>query len=141
MLKSIHSPINRIAISTVVAIATVVGSATISRGQLYNSVAACHVAGSNLVRAGAARGYTCTPITSVTGIGNIRNLQGKSLNWIKKQKPRGWRTVSNDNRGGWKWLDENGIERLRFTRPNGKTASASRWSRESIGYIAVLIDL
>lgn len=70
---------------------------------------------------------------SQSGFG-IRNLHGKSLNWIKKQKPDGWQEVPSDDGRGWKWIDENGVERLRFTRPNKKNPSNSQWSRQANGY-------
>lgn len=70
---------------------------------------------------------------SGSGFG-IKNLSGKSLNWIKKQKPTGWKEVPSDNSKGWKWLDEKGNERLRFIRPNKENPSNSQWSRDSNGY-------
>lgn len=62
-------------------------------------------------------------------------LRGKSLNWINKQKPSNWKRVASDNGRGFKWLDENGTERFRFQRPNGRSPSGSQWSRESNGYM------
>ena len=64
----------------------------------------------------------------------IKSLQGKSLNWITKQKPKGWQTVKKDNEKGWKWLDENGRERLIYERPSGENAVGSKWSRQENGY-------
>jgi intein/homing endonuclease len=61
----------------------------------------------------------------------FQSLTGKSLNWIKKQKPKGWKTVASDNGKGWKWLDKNGVERLRFQRPQ---KGAVKWTREKNGY-------
>ncbi|NJO01279.1 MAG: hypothetical protein HC880_05905 [Bacteroidia bacterium] len=69
-----------------------------------------------------------------TGIGRIKSLRGKSLNWIKKQKPRGWKTVPKNNGKGWKWLDEQGRERLIYQRPSGTNAANAKWSREANGY-------
>jgi hypothetical protein len=31
-------------------------------------------------------------------------------------------------------MDENGVERLRFMRPNGANPGASQWSRQTNGY-------
>jgi hypothetical protein len=62
------------------------------------------------------------------------SLQGKSLAWIKKQKPKNWRTVSKNNGKGWKWLDEKGNERLIYQRPSGDNAMNSQWSRMENGY-------
>jgi RHS repeat-associated protein len=62
------------------------------------------------------------------------SLRGVSTKWLQRNKPSGWRQVPSDNGQGWKWLDENGIERLRFTRPNGSNPSASQWSRQANGY-------
>lgn len=67
-------------------------------------------------------------------IGNIKTLRGKSLDWIKKQKPKGWKTLPKDNGLGWKWVDETGRERLIFQRPSGLNASKSQWSRMENGY-------
>lgn len=64
----------------------------------------------------------------------FKSLQGKSLNWINKQKPKGWKTVATRDNEDWIWLDENGVERLRFMRPNGKNSTQSDWSRQSNGY-------
>ena len=63
-----------------------------------------------------------------------KSLRGVSEKWLKRNKPRGWREVSTDTKGGWKWLDENGVERLRFMRKNGLNASASQWARQANGY-------
>jgi hypothetical protein len=62
------------------------------------------------------------------------SLRGISTKWLQRNKPNGWRQVPSDNGQGWKWLDENGVERLRFTRPNGLNPSASQWSRQANGY-------
>jgi RHS repeat-associated protein len=61
-------------------------------------------------------------------------LRGVSLKALQRAKPKGWRQVPTDRGSGWKWLDKNGKERLRFMRPNGKNPSASQWSRQSNGY-------
>lgn len=61
-------------------------------------------------------------------------LRGVSLKWLNKNKPTGWtRSPTRDN-DGWIWTDGNGIERLRFMRPNGLSPAASQWSRQSNGY-------
>ncbi|MBU8898062.1 hypothetical protein KRR26_20815 [Corallococcus sp. M34] len=57
-----------------------------------------------------------------------------ALKWLQRNKPSGWRQVATRNSEGWIWLDSNGVERLRFMRPNGKNPSASQWSRQSNGY-------
>ena len=64
----------------------------------------------------------------------FKSLQGKSISWIKRQKPKGWSTEPTRGNEVWLWRDENGIERLRFIRPNGKTPTDSDWSRQSNGY-------
>jgi len=63
-----------------------------------------------------------------------RTLRGVSTKWLQRNKPSGWRQVPSDNGQGWKWLDENNVERLRFTRPNGLSPSGSQWSRQANGY-------
>jgi hypothetical protein len=62
------------------------------------------------------------------------SLRGVSLRWLQRNKPNGWRQVPTDSGSGWKWLDENGVERLRFMRPNGQNPGASQWSRQTNGY-------
>jgi RHS repeat-associated protein len=62
------------------------------------------------------------------------SLRGKSLKAIERAKPKGWRKVKADDGSGWKWVDQNNTERLRFMRPNGKNPMASKWSRQSNGY-------
>jgi len=61
-------------------------------------------------------------------------LRGVSLAWLKRNRPEGWRQVTSDNRGGWKWLDENNVERLRFQRPTRENASNAQWARMAQGY-------
>lgn len=68
-----------------------------------------------------------------TGLGRIKSLQGKSLKWIQKQKPKSCRKVKADG-NGWKWVDQNGVERLRFMRKSGKNPANSKWSRDANGY-------
>lgn len=63
-----------------------------------------------------------------------KSLRGVSEKWLKHNKPRGWRQVPADTKGGWKWLDENGVERLRFMWKNGLNASANQWARQANGY-------
>jgi RHS repeat-associated protein len=62
------------------------------------------------------------------------SLRGVSTRWLRRNKPRGWREVPTARNEGWIWVDENGIERLRFMRPNGANPAASQWSRQSNGY-------
>ncbi|HEX8108261.1 MAG TPA: DUF4157 domain-containing protein [Kofleriaceae bacterium] len=63
-----------------------------------------------------------------------RTLRGVSLDWLRRNKPRGWREVPTRDNEGWIWLDAAGRERLRFMRPNGENPSASQWSRQANGY-------
>jgi hypothetical protein len=62
------------------------------------------------------------------------SLRGVSLKWLQRNKPSGWRQVPTRNNEGWLWLDQNGVERLRFMRPNGMNPSANQWARQSNGY-------
>lgn len=62
------------------------------------------------------------------------SLRGVSLRWLQRNKPSGWKQVPTRNQEGWVWLDQNGVERLRFMRPNGLNPSASQWARQSNGY-------
>ena len=68
------------------------------------------------------------------GIGKINSLEGKSIKWLRKNKPKGWKTIPTRNNEGFIWLDKSGIERLRFMRPNGKNPTNSQWSRQANGY-------
>ncbi len=65
---------------------------------------------------------------------SIKSLRGKNIKWLKKQKPKGWKTVPTRKNEGWIWVDENGNERLRFMRSNKKNPSQSQWGRQSNGY-------
>ena len=69
------------------------------------------------------------------GIGRIQSLQGKSVKWLQRNKPRGWRQVPTRNNEGWIWVDENGVERMRFMRPSGRSATNSQWARQENGYM------
>ncbi|MCB9286263.1 MAG: DUF4157 domain-containing protein [Lewinellaceae bacterium] len=69
------------------------------------------------------------------------SLRGKSLNWIKKQKPKNWQTVPTKNKkgqktNGWIWKDEKGNDRLRFMRGTGDPPSSAKnkYGRQSNGY-------
>ncbi len=83
---------------------------------------------------GGTSGGTQTPIPHGPTTFPRRSLRGVSTNWLERNKPRGWRRLPADSHGGWKWLDENGVERLRFMRPSGVNPSASRWARQANGY-------
>ena len=62
----------------------------------------------------------------------FKSLRGKSINWIKKQKPKDWTRQTSNNGKGFKWVDKNGIERFRCQRPSkGKP----RWNHEKNGYM------
>jgi RHS repeat-associated protein len=61
-------------------------------------------------------------------------LRGVSLKWLRNNKPSSWQRVRADNGGGWKWIDENKRERLRFMRPTGRNPAANQWSRQTNGY-------
>jgi hypothetical protein len=63
-----------------------------------------------------------------------KTLRGASLKWLNKNKPQGWSKTPSQNNQGWVWTDENGVERLRFMRPNGANPAGSQWSRQSNGY-------
>jgi len=59
----------------------------------------------------------------------IKSLRGKNLNWIKKQKPKEWKQCPSDNKKGFKWKDENDVERFRFQRP---AKGDWKWNREKM---------
>jgi len=64
----------------------------------------------------------------------VLSLRGQSLKSLKKKKPKGWQTKPTRNNEGWIWVDKNGVERLRYMRPNGKNATNSQWARQENGY-------
>lgn len=81
------------------------------------------------------------PVVQVrgSGIGRIGNLRGKSLNYLRKRKPKGWKRERTRNdyeyTRGWRWIDENGIERFRYMRPTKKNAAGTdKWVRNENGY-------
>jgi Domain of unknown function (DUF4157) len=63
-----------------------------------------------------------------------KSLQGVSLKWLRKNKPRGWQETPSRDHEGWIWKDQNGIERLRFMRSTGLDPSNNKWSRQASGY-------
>ncbi|WP_434300763.1 hypothetical protein [Corallococcus exiguus] len=64
-----------------------------------------------------------------------KSLRGVAEKWLRRNKPRGWRQVPTDAKGGWKWLDENGVERLRFMWKNGLNTTKNKWCRQANGYL------
>ena len=80
-------------------------------------------------------GKTKGTVNTVSDFEKIKSLQGKSVKWLARNKPKGWRKVSTKNNEGWIWQDEAGQDRLRFMRPNGKNASSSQWARQENGYL------
>jgi hypothetical protein len=65
----------------------------------------------------------------------VRSLRGKSIRSLRRERPANWREVPTRDNEGFIWLDENGVERLRFMRPTGENPSAGNWSRQSNGYL------
>ena len=63
-----------------------------------------------------------------------KSLRGVAEKWLKRNKPRGWRQIPTDKKGGWRWIDENGIERLRFMWKTGLNTTANKWARQANGY-------
>ncbi|MFN9371784.1 MAG: DUF4157 domain-containing protein [Planctomycetaceae bacterium] len=64
----------------------------------------------------------------------MRTLRGKTLQWLSRNKPKGWTKTPTRNNEGFIWKDLNGTERLRFMRPKGENASKLQWSRQEVGY-------
>ncbi|MET0417368.1 MAG: hypothetical protein ABW022_15255 [Actinoplanes sp.] len=65
----------------------------------------------------------------------VRSLRGVSISSLRRQRPRNWTETPTRNNEGFIWKDENGVERLRFMRPTGESASAGDWSRQANGYL------
>lgn len=47
----------------------------------------------------------------------VKCLFGKTISQVEKNIPKSWRRVAADRGHGWKWLDENGVERIRYMHP------------------------
>ncbi len=58
-------------------------------------------------------------------------MRGKSIQYIKRNKPKGWREVPTKDNEGFIWLDEAGNDRLRFMRPKKGDVD---WERQKNGY-------
>jgi hypothetical protein len=81
-------------------------------------------------------------LTSSAGTIVLMAAQGKGFNpsgqtpaqaqnWVNSRHPN-WTHV--DFPGGEKWLDENGVERIRYMRPNPKKVLSSPWEHVKTGY-------
>ncbi|MCA8989881.1 MAG: hypothetical protein KDA78_19705 [Planctomycetaceae bacterium] len=46
------------------------------------------------------------------------SILGKTHSWFKKNKPKGWSQGPPRSGHGWKWVDENGRDRLRYMYPD-----------------------
>lgn len=63
----------------------------------------------------------------------FKSLRGKSLKYIKRNKPSGWQTNPTRDHEGFIWTDTKGTERLRFMR--GKDDDIDiKYQRERNGY-------
>ena len=61
----------------------------------------------------------------------FRSLRGKSIQYIKRNKPKGWREVPTRDNEGFIWIDDKGKDRLRFMRPKKGDVD---WERQKNGY-------
>lgn len=61
------------------------------------------------------------------------NFFGKTEQQILCHAPKSWKKVTTDRGNGWKLIDENGVERIRFMRPDKKSISP-KWDRIKDGY-------
>ena len=59
------------------------------------------------------------------------SFNGMSTKYVLKNIPKGWKKVPADG-NGWKLVDENGIERIRFMRPSKEPIP--KWERMKQGY-------
>jgi hypothetical protein len=62
------------------------------------------------------------------------SLRGVTLAGLRRLRPRTWREISTRKSEGFVWVDENGVERLRFMRPTGANPATNQWSRQANGY-------
>jgi hypothetical protein len=115
MLKSIHFPIRRVAISTLVAIAAIASSPILARSQNYEnfgpfpSMAACRAFLQNRIQALRARGISsqgiCSPI-SVPRAARRRISRKKRPNSLRNQRAsrkliRQWQKGNQFNKSRW----------------------------------------
>jgi len=68
-----------------------------------------------------------------------KGIRGQSLKKIKRKKPKGWKKVPTRDNEGFIFIDENGVERLRYMRPKGNNPMDGnlKWSRENNGYFII----
>jgi hypothetical protein len=76
--------------------------------------------------------YVASPGKRKKGFGKF-TLFGKTEAQILRLAPKTWTKTKVDRGIGWKLVDENGIERVRFMKPNPKEKSAI-WYRIQKGY-------
>ncbi|MEO0593842.1 MAG: hypothetical protein AAFZ38_09705, partial [Myxococcota bacterium] len=98
------------------------------------AAAGAFVFGRRSLRAGRVFLQVVKRVPRLTSAFPRRSLQGVSLKWLKRNKPSGWTTLPTRGNKGFIWRDQNGVERLRFMRPNGRNAANSQWSRQANGY-------
>jgi hypothetical protein len=59
------------------------------------------------------------------------SFAGKTPNYIRKAaRPKNWQLLPADGKKGWKLVDENGIERVRYMYPDKN----SKWYHGKTGY-------
>lgn len=67
------------------------------------------------------------------GGGGVRfRTFGQSEKNVLRRAPRSWRRVPVEKGSGWKLVDENGVERVRFMRPDPRSRGV--WGRLKLGY-------
>ena len=57
---------------------------------------------------------------------------GKTEQQVLRSAPKEWKKVPVERGNGWKLLDKNGVERIRFMRPVKETTT--KWERMKVGY-------
>jgi hypothetical protein len=76
---------------------------------------------------------TCKEIAAeATFMSKVKYIDGKTFDAVEKNIPSHWKKVRSDDGHGWKWLDKNGIERVRYKLPKKDEADVV-WIRERQG--------
>jgi RHS repeat-associated protein len=61
---------------------------------------------------------TAKEIKAIERLAPIKSLSGKTLAQVEKGIPNTWRRIRSSSGHGWKWIDEQGRERLRYMYPD-----------------------
>ena len=48
----------------------------------------------------------------------VKSLRNRNLRYVEKRVAEGWKKLPADRGHGWKWVDANGVERIRYMYPD-----------------------